>query len=144
MRTHVRFRSATFVVEAPRDRRSAPRPPGEALAAWLVDGLGRLGAAPSSCTAEDWGYAIEFGAERIAWLGCGRVDGSSDQWLCFCDVRRRLVDRLAPRERGRMQLESLVRALDAIVSREPSITDVEWFESDRSGVEANHAAAPFT
>lgn len=110
---------------------------GEELAEWVRKGIGKFGRPAQDHFGEDWGWMVVFGREYPAWIGCGNV-GDSEHWLCFCEVRRTITDRLLRRPGPVAARDQTVRALAALLASEPAIHDAEWFSVDSRGREFDH------
>lgn len=139
MRTQVRFRTSLF---RPMDQDSSPSENGLELAKWLCANLpARFGA---DYMDEDWGQRIVLGDPLLnakVSLGCAWVE--NDQWSCVAEPSRSFVDALLRRPLPAAELETVVRALDALIAATPALVEVEWFENDRRLREHGHAPRAF-
>ncbi len=142
MRTYVRFKSSLFKPIKPEEEQVNPYVYGEELAQWIFKNIGKHGPQAKDFFGEDWGWMVVFGSKYPAWIGCGNVYGSDNEWLCFCEPVRSFTDRILRRPLPK-ELSALVMALDKLIRSEPGISDVEWLMMDKRGRESDHGNKPF-
>ena len=139
MRTQARFRTKLFAT--PSDG-ADQADNGRELALWLCANL--PAALHADATDEDWGQRIVFGAPHLnakVSVCCGHVE--DDQWSCFCEPYRSVSDRLLRSPLPLIEMETVIRAIDALLTDNPDFTDVEWFANDAKLREIDHASRPF-
>jgi len=124
--SRVTFTSPRFRPVLPDDSQVNPGVYGGELAWWLCLQLAQAGVYTSYPIAEDWGWLLEYitpGGDEY-WLGCGNVDGTDDQWLCFLEPKAKgLLGRRKPPLSG---AAPLLKALAQVLASEPSVSGVHW------------------
>jgi hypothetical protein len=120
------FRSAAFEPVLSEDCQVNPRVYGAELAFWLCTRLAASGVMTGYPSWEDWGWHLEYGTALGSDFAvhCGNVDGSRDRWmLSLRRFRRGFLWRQTPTF---SDAEPLIRALETILRKEPSISELKW------------------
>jgi hypothetical protein len=127
MLTHVTFHSDQFPAYDGEEREINPGIFGKRVAEFLADGLRARGFEPGKSIPEDWGWIVPIKNDGFKlWIGCGNQDGQPDAFLCFIETRVPIFRQLFKKIDTRPHVESLQKAMDAILSAHPCIRDKHW------------------
>jgi hypothetical protein len=126
METSVEFDSALFEPFLPEDSQVNPEVYGAELAFWLSRKLAERGVVTSYPEYEDWGWYLEYATdeEDEYSLCCGNCEGSKSKWRCFLDSKSKGLFRRSKSDPG--NASALLEALRAVLSTEPSISNIAW------------------
>jgi hypothetical protein len=126
LRDIVDFRSSRFAPVLPEEAQVNPGVYGAELAFWLCTELAAQGVATSYPVPEDWGWYIEYVTDEGSEFAvhCGNITGSNDHWLL--SLRRFGRGLFGGDKPPYAEAEPLVRAIEAVVRGEDSITEPVW------------------
>lgn len=145
MRDHVRFQSGEFSPASAEPGQINTNRYGYLLATWLAARLKERGFDVSAPAPEDWGWLLGITSDgQSVIVGCGNVEGSSDEWLIWTQVDTPgVLARLFRRGSAPPNaLYGLVAAIHGALSANGSVRDVEWFRVASRGEELDHASTP--
>ena len=129
MRTRVEFRSDLFAPYEGEEREDHPGVWGRRLAEYLREKFAAAGIKTGELWPEDWGWCLEFENEAFpVWIGCGHYEEDPDAYLCFVEPSQPVIRRLFRKVDTTVAVRPVVEALGAILSSEPGITDVRWWD----------------
>jgi hypothetical protein len=125
MRTQVTFRTRLFENKEPKPHFINARCFGEDLVTWLLERL--QGFPLGEPIQEDYGWG--FWVENDYWVAAGVIDDSigadNPEWLVIVDFKPGLKQRLFGKTDPSLHLR-ICEALDAVLQREPGITEIRW------------------
>lgn len=131
METHVTFKSSKFPPCDGEEEQLNPGVWGKRLAEYLASALAEAGIGAEEPVPEDWGWYVPVRNDGFR-LGvcCGHLAEEGDRYLCFTEPALPRFRRFLRKIDASEQLGRLVTTLDAILSSDPEITDIEWTEMD--------------
>ena len=133
MKCFVSFRTASFnPTEAVISARGSELPFGGDLCLWLIAELRKRGIETSETPDDsDWAWSFDFTVANAAHTFVVSLDEQDDvasRWTGYVD--RAAAFSCAPDSRSRTGISpKAIRAIDAILSDSPSISEIEWTES---------------
>lgn len=129
MRTHFEFRSTAFPAYEGEADEINPGRHGRRLAEFFAAELPKHGFPVRTIGAEDWGWMVELQHDEFPlWVGCGNVDDSADEYLCFIEPSRPTVRKWLKTIDTRATVEKLAAALDGIVRGHADTRELRWLD----------------
>jgi len=125
---HAYFKTARFNSAEVKPHFINDRCFGEDLAGWLASQFAKRDVICMPLIQEDWGWSLPVLLDdRTFYVNVGIMDEPSDPptWLAFVEPRRRLRGWLSRRTFATRQ-QALCDHLAAILSSDPTITEIEW------------------
>ncbi|MBO6622188.1 MAG: hypothetical protein JJ892_14085 [Balneola sp.] len=131
METQVEFKSSKFPPYADEEEIINPGRYGKRLAEYLVKELSNYGFNTEEIHAEDWGWAVPIENEEFyLWIGCGNVDDSEDDFLCFIEPSKPVIRKMLFKKIDTTKPVGKVKeALAKILESDHEITSVNWLPS---------------
>jgi hypothetical protein len=127
MRTQFEFRSSAFPAYSDAEERINPGRFGKRLAEFLQAVLPSHGFAVRTIGNEDWGWMVELENESFPlWIGCGNVDGTDDEFLCFIEPAKPEVRRGFKKVPTAEIVEKLAVATEAALTGSGKVSDFRW------------------
>jgi hypothetical protein len=133
VRNAVRFKSAKFNATEAKDYFINDLCFGDDLAIWLCEELKKRNLNAIEPWQEDWGW--QFEAENCL-ISVG-FDG--DRWRIDVEPILGFFDKLFGKT---VDASNLTKEMHNALKNESQISEIEWFESDKSGREINFAGEP--
>ncbi len=133
MKTYVEFRSPSFPPYEGETAETNPGVFGKRLAEFLAIGLTEKGFRPHEPIAEDWGWVIPIENDGFRlWIGCGCQDGSANGFLCFIEPHQPTLWKYLffGRIDTTARVASVQKALDEILTTEPSVSEKRWYSHE--------------
>jgi len=128
MITYVEFKSEGFL---PYEEEINPGRWGKRLAEFLSDGLKANGIDILDLFAEDWGWVVPVVNDDFRlWIGCGNYDEYPNGFLCFVEPSKPYIRRFLRKISTADKVQTLVKALDSVISSDPSIRDIRWWTAE--------------
>jgi hypothetical protein len=134
MRTHVEFRSSKFPAYEGEEELVNPGLWGKRLAEYLQSKMAENGIGTGEIYAEDWGWAVPLKHDAFPmWIGCGHYQEYEDGYLVFIEPSKPTVRKgLFRKIHTTADVERVAAILDRILSTDPQIRDVRWWnESEK-------------
>jgi hypothetical protein len=127
MNTTFEFSSEAFPPYPDEDEQINPGRFGKRLAEFLQEALPRHGFEVTTIGAEDWGWMVELKNEEFPlWIGCGNVDGSEHEFLCFIEPSKPEVKKLFKKIPTEEVVDRLKDAVEAALSASGTVNDFRW------------------
>ena len=143
MTTSARFKSTRFRPLRPEDEQVNPGVYGEELARWLAARLADTHGVEPRVDYEDWAWLVELGVgQGHAWIFCGNEYGSDDVWMIDVRLRARFLGWFRRPGVTPDELFGLCKRVHVVLSSEATITELEWFQMGKRGVETGTSARP--
>ena len=132
MKTQVSFRSNKFPPYEGEEEQINPGLWGKRLAEYLVDQLNKMGIETEEIIPEDWGWYIPIRNDgfRLA-ICCGHQFGDDDEFLCFTDPAKPVVQKFFRKIDVTEQLGRIVSAMEKILTSDSDIRNVEWTDIEK-------------
>jgi len=131
MKTHVEFRSDKFPPYEGEEEQINPHLWGKRLAEYLEQRLKAEGIDAGDMIPEDWGWCLPIKNNAFpVWIGCGHYQEYPNGYLCFVEPSKPIIRRLFKKIDTTDQVRRVVETLDKILTSDPEITDVRWWEEN--------------
>jgi hypothetical protein len=131
MKTHVEFRSDKFPPYEGEEEQINPDLWGKRLGEYLKEKLSIEGIETGELSLEDWGWCLPVKNESFSmWIGCGHYQEYPNGYLCFVEPGKPFVRKLFKKIKTTQEVNRIVEALDKILTSEPDITDLKWWDKD--------------
>ena len=129
MRTCLEFESTAFTAYPDEDEQVNPGRFGKRLAEFLGEVLPAHGFSVASLRSEDWGWRVELENQSFPlWIGCGNLDDSPTDFLCFIEPSRPSVWRWFKKVDTAAVVEKLALALEEALSKSGKVSNLHWAE----------------
>jgi hypothetical protein len=129
MNTQFEFKSTAFPAYPGEDEQINPGRFGKRLAEFLQSELPGYGFEVTTIGNEDWGWMVELKNESFPlWIGCGNVDGTDNEFLCFIEPSKPEIRRLFKKIQTVEVVEKLRSAVEQALTGSGKVTDFRWVE----------------
>jgi len=129
MKTHVEFRSDKFPPYEGEEEQINPDLWGKRLGEYLKKKLGPEGIETDELIPEDWGWCLPVKNDAFSmWIGCGHYQEYPNGYLCFVEPSKPIIRRLFKKIDTTQQVSRVTKALDKILTSDPEITDLRWWD----------------
>jgi hypothetical protein len=125
--TQFEFKSTAFPAYPGEEEEINPGRFGKRLAEFLQTALPSYGFEVTNIGNEDWGWMVELKNEAFPlWIGCGNVDGTDDEFLCFVEPSRPEIRRMFKKIRTVEIMDKLGAAIEEALTKSGKVTDFRW------------------
>jgi hypothetical protein len=129
MNTHVEFRSDKFPPYEGEEEQINANLWGKRLGEYLKEKLGPEGIETDELIPEDWGWCLPVKNDAFSmWIGCGHFQGYPNGYLCFVEPSKPIIRKLFKKIETAEQVGRVTKALDKILTSDPEITDLRWWD----------------
>jgi hypothetical protein len=129
MKTHVEFRSDKFPPYEGEEEQINTDHWGRRLGEYLKEKLSIKGIETGELGPEDWGWCLPVENESFSiWIGFGHYQEYPNGYLCFVEPSKSFVWKLFKKIDTTHQVNRVVKALDEILTSDPAITDIRWWD----------------
>ncbi|MHC4289771.1 MAG: hypothetical protein ACYSOF_10620 [Planctomycetota bacterium] len=131
MKTCVEFRTDKFPPYKGEEEEINPDRWGKRLAEYIEQKLNAKGIKTGEMYTEDWGWALPIENDDFSmWIGCGNYLEWPDGFLCFVESKKPFVRKWFLKIDTREKVGRVVGALDKILTSDPDIRDIRWWEEN--------------
>ena len=127
MQTTFEFSSSAFPAYPGEETQINPGRFGKRLAEFFQESLPRHGFEVTTLGPEDWGWMVELENDEFPlWIGCGNVDDSDTEFLCFIEPSKPEIRRLLKVIPTKPVVDRLKLAIEAALTTSGTVTDFRW------------------
>lgn len=126
MKTQFEFKSPSFPPVSGEEVQINPGRFGKRLADFLADELAKRGCKVGTPFPEDWGWQLDIANESFPlWIGCGNVDGTEDEFLCFIEPSKPFVRKWLTKIPTTDVVNRLSATVEAVLRESGRVTDLQ-------------------
>ncbi len=131
MKTNVEFRSDKFPPYEGEDEIINPGLWGKRLAEYLGERMEGEGIETGEILPEDWGWVLRIKNDAFPlWIGCGHYEEFPNGFLCCIEPGKPVIRRFFKKIDTTEQVGRVAEALDRILTSDPEVTDLRWWNED--------------